>query len=347
MKKINTLLLFLLLTASVNTFAQKKTSSDYNTLEVSYVRLPLKPLDPSIKTYHSVVKVVGGDIRDEPAELAKDFLRIAGLERVTENQDLLVKVVLKGFQVNSKRVMSRGALVSGAVPGAGTQIQSLYPARLEIYDKAGKEILVEDVSGFSQIYSYETPTMSSPAAAEKDYDDNSKEYKRKAEQAISAIVFAKIKDKLEGFYVKAAVKRSFNVGFAEGKGHNFDDITTAKGKIISALTDFNMESFADANTKFDLAIGIYKKALSETNLTEDKARISKKVAAMIHYNVALCHTFKNEFADAEKAIDECITITKTIKSGGIFSTGDKTGEIAEPLRVFILEQKARFEKNKK
>ncbi len=328
----------------LNVSAQKKTSSDYSDATVTYSRLPLKPLDPSIKTYNSIVKVVGGDIREEPNDLAKEYLRIGGLEKSAENPDITFKVVLKGYEVESKKAVEKVGL-GNAITYAMT-IKSLYPMRLEVLDKSGKEIYTETISENSKSYDYVLPnTYPTASAAEKEYDNSPKEYKKNAEAKITTLLFNKVKELLESTYSVTPIKKVFKIGVASGKGHDFADITKAKTKMTTAFTAYNAENFAEADKNFVEAIEIYKKAVKETNLEDDKARVGRRVAAMLHYNLALCYTFTKDYKNADLSITQAGDIAKEIKVG-IFGSDDSKSNIAL-FAPFIEDQRKRQEATKK
>ena len=342
--KQNLILIISMLFTALSVSAQKKTSSDYIDATVTYSRLPLKPLDPSIKTYNSVVKVTGGDIREEPSDLAKEYLRIGGLEKTSENPDITFKVALKGYEVESKKAVEKVGLKN--VSSYVMVIKSLYPMRLEVLDKSGKEIYTETISENSKSYDYELPTAhATPNAAEKEYDNSPKEYKKNAEAKITVLLFNKVKELLESNYSVTPIKKVIKIGLASGKGHDFADITKAKAKMTAAFTAYNAENFVEADKNFAEAIEIYKKAIKETNLEDDKARVGRRVAAMLHYNIAVCYTFTKDYKNADLSITQAGDIAKEIKVG-IFGSDDSKSNIAR-FAPFIEDQRKRQEATKK
>ena len=328
----------------LNVSAQKKTSSDYTDATVTYSRLPLKPLDPSIKTYNSIVKVVGGDIREEPNDLAKEYLRIGGLEKTSENPDITFKITLKGYELESKKAVEKVGLRN--VSSYVMVLKSLYPMRLEVLDKSGKEIYTETISENSKSYDYELPTAhTTPGAAEKEYENSPKEYKKNAEAKITPLLFNKVKELLEGNYSVTSIKKVVKIGVASGKGHDFADITKAKTKVTAAFAAYNAENFAEADKNFAEAVEIYKKAVKEANLEDDKARVGRRVAAMLHYNLALCYTFMKDYKNADLSITQAGDIAKEIKVG-IFGSDDSKSNVAL-FAPFIEDQRKRQEAGKK
>lgn len=61
-----------------------------------------------------------------------------------------------------------------------------------------------------------------------------------------------------------------------------------------------------AKPKLTEAIGMWEKALSESNLSDNKARINDEVTAMCYYNIAEAYFWMNEFDQAEVYINKAI-----------------------------------------
>ncbi|HSH50527.1 MAG TPA: hypothetical protein VK982_02280, partial [Bacteroidales bacterium] len=102
MKRYFTILfLTLLILFNLNTYAQKTIM---NKIKVSYLQLPLQPLNRNIKTYKSVLNMDVGFENTNIDKLNNKYLKLHGYEKVNEGEDLLVKAEFGNFDFNKKLI---------------------------------------------------------------------------------------------------------------------------------------------------------------------------------------------------------------------------------------------------
>lgn len=345
MKLKSIILTTLLLSVTLALQAQRKPKSAYEATKWVYKRLPLKPLSSEIKTYHARVKVKDGDIRDEPQDLAEEYLVIPGLKKQKNQPDLNLLVTLKGFEVDGKKLKSKkkGSLSSASIIYY-YQFRCLYPMKLRITDKNGEEIYTKKLASADKIFSYDAKAFSSKSQAEEDYEENRRKYKRLAETQIKNQLFGKVKKLIESYYAKMDVNLQLQVGYAKGSKKRFDfaDLNKAKRTMQSAIRKLN--SSGDANEDFKSAIEIYQKALKESKPDEKRARVNRKVTAMLHYNMSLAYFLINDFKQAMTHVDQAIETANGI--GGLLTT-DYTKSYSLKLSELIEDKKARMGVNGK
>lgn len=91
------------------------------------------------------------------------------------------------------------------------------------------------------------------------------------------------------------------------KDHSYDDLTTA---YTTAKQGYDLiyqtRDRKNAHAKLNEAIGIWKKALTESNLSDNKARINDKITAMLFCNIAEAYMWMSNFDEAEQFINKAI-----------------------------------------
>lgn len=327
--------------------AQKKPKARYQASRWVYHRLPLKPLPANIKTYWSKVKVKDGDIRDEPQDLAENYLEIGGLKRTRETPDLLILVTLKGFEVEKKKLKWR---TKGSLANARKvyyyRYSCLYPMKIKITTKAGKEIYTRTLAGPDRVFSYDAKAFATEAQAEEDYSENRRKHKRLAEKSIRQKLFGGITEILKSNYAKTNLDVQLQAGFAKGSKKRFDfsDIDKAKTSLQQAIGKLNSDDVEEANADLKVVINICEKALTESKVDDKRARVNRKVTAMLHYNCGLAHFLMNNFKQAGKHLNKAKDIASKI--GGILSS-DATATYATRLSRLMADKKNRMQANSK
>lgn len=91
------------------------------------------------------------------------------------------------------------------------------------------------------------------------------------------------------------------------KDWSYDDLTQAyttakQGYELIYQTRDRKNGYAKLNE----AIGMWKQALTESNLNDNKARINDKVTALLYYNIAEAYMWMSNFDEAEQYINKAI-----------------------------------------
>lgn len=119
------------------------------------------------------------------------------------------------------------------------------------------------------------------------------------------------------------------------KEYNYDDLTTA---YTAAKQGYDLiyqsRDRKNAFAKLNEAIEIWKKALTESNVNDNKARINDKITAMIYCNLAEAYMWMGNFNEAE------LYVNKVTNSGEM-----KFKNTARQLQGTIADQRLRWKAN--
>ena len=84
------------------------------------------------------------------------------------------------------------------------------------------------------------------------------------------------------------------------KNHNYNDLIDAYTYVSSGYNLIkNNKNHSQAIPKIKRGVSVWEKALSESNLSDSKSRINKKVTALLYYNLAEAYMWMNDFDKAE------------------------------------------------
>lgn len=91
------------------------------------------------------------------------------------------------------------------------------------------------------------------------------------------------------------------------KDYNYDDLTQA---YTTAKQGYDLiyqtRDRKNGHAKLTEAINIWKKALTESNVNDNKARINDKITALIYYNIAEAYLWMSNFDESEQFINKAI-----------------------------------------
>ncbi|MEZ4922283.1 MAG: hypothetical protein R2780_03855 [Crocinitomicaceae bacterium] len=136
-----------------------------------------------------------------------------------------------------------------------------------------------------------------------------------------------------GFPVKSSTIEVFTI--KKHKKHTYDDLTNA---YTIASQGYQMiaqsKDRSKAKGKLNEAITIWKKALTESNVNDNDARINDKGTAMLQCNIAMAYIWLSEFDNAEMFINQALN-----------STVGKFKRVAEDYRGYLNERKIRWNTN--
>ncbi|CAG5078881.1 hypothetical protein [Parvicella tangerina] len=120
--------------------------------------------------------------------------------------------------------------------------------------------------------------------------------------SILATINNMINDKC-GFPTKSYATEIYTI--KKHKGHNYNDLIDAYTKAKSGYDLIYKDiSKSDAIAKLKKACAIWEKALAESDLNDNKARINDKVTALIYVNLAEAYMWMNEWSQADNYIQK-------------------------------------------
>jgi len=91
------------------------------------------------------------------------------------------------------------------------------------------------------------------------------------------------------------------------KDYNYDDLTNAYTLAKQGYDlIYQTRDRKNGQAKLTEAINVWKKALSESNVGDNKSRINEKVTALLYYNIAEAYMWMSNFDEAEQYINKAI-----------------------------------------
>lgn len=111
-----------------------------------------------------------------------------------------------------------------------------------------------------------------------------------------------------GFPTKSYATEVYTI--KKHKGQNYNDLIDAYTKAKSGYDLIYKDvSKSDAISKLKQACSIWEKALEESDMNDNKARINDKVTALIYVNLAEAYMWMNEWAQADNYIQKAKIIS--------------------------------------
>ncbi|MFZ5970932.1 MAG: hypothetical protein ACOYXA_05025 [Bacteroidota bacterium] len=258
----------------------------------TFYRLPLKKLNPDLKTWSLHIQDIGGGVSRQQYEYLDSQIKWPGFERVATQPDVLVELVVAPLSVTSKEVKD--------VPLETTQngnkvtvhqywYQITYSYLMKLRLSAGGQLIAEQDFG-SAAYGaeYYPQDRNSKLSLEKEWANDQyflpKQRAEKVEQIANAI-----RQWLFSHYGYGFASEEFNVGYVKDKDGRYADLSEAMARFREALLYAKgKEHYLDDQYKSlsDQSVAIWKAALQEAS-NEKKARINPKVTEMIWQNLVL------------------------------------------------------------
>jgi hypothetical protein len=279
---------------------------NYESRDLAFFRYPLKPLDPSAKTYSSSLQdLSSGETRQRDSSLIR-ALRIEGYERVRENGDVQLELIISPLAVTSKE--TKDIPLESESGGKKTVIHQYsyfitysFPAKLRITCK-GKLIADQDLPG-NYSTGYFPRDRTSLTNLQQEYDNDfyfldGLRQKRVEDRVIE------IRNYLASNYGKGIFFEIIDVGYVKDKKGLYDDVNKPYALILNAFEyAHKKQTYLDETYKSKLseAITQIEEVLKESS-DDKKARIDPKVTAMLQYNKALALWGLHEMNKAEEQL---------------------------------------------
>ncbi len=315
--KLTFYFLSVLLLYSNSIYSQKAEKHD---LRVTYIQLPLTPLPDGIKSY--TARIHPGEMSFKFIHLNKpiayvetgtsnnygsvekaeaDFLILPGYERLASNGDLKIDVYLKKLTARNK-IMKTG---TGQFAEDGKMLAKTYyyyefdysyyaafvitgSSNDTIYEKVFRnnvnklayygESSKDPREGFGSSYL-------SPQELEASFQER---FMMKQEVEWTQDALLEIKKYLFNYLGKPSVYADFDIISGKGK-LNYSDLDTAVVRMKKAFDEITIHrgDVATAEQYLKDAIAIWEKALTESDPSNNKARINDDITAGIQYNIAV------------------------------------------------------------
>jgi len=326
---------FLLLLAAGISFSQ---NIKFEAKDIYYYRYPMKPLDKSAKTYSYRLEDLGNDLTPWQRDSLASALHIPGFQRVRENGDVQLELVVSPLTVTKKEAMDKPIDVEkngkkSVMHQYWYDIMYTFPMKIRVVAK-GQVITEQDLEGFftAKYYPQDNSSLSSlQQEYERDYSFKDRLHYERTEQRQR-----EVREWLFSNYGYGLYGDRIEVGYVKDRKDEYSDLQKAFSLLYGA--------FAGADKKIDYlnddfkarvneAIGIWEAALKESG-EEKSARINRKVTAMIYYNLGLAYYGLNNFDKAEEWLQK---IGKEASSS--------TEHLTYTLKQVVADKRARFAAN--
>lgn len=321
-------------------------------LEITYLQLPLKPLSKDFKNYTAIIdsKVefprkktfsINKQGVGTQAEAEQDFLTLEGLERITADADVNIKLIIENLKViessinKSKDPYNQKTLYY-------TDIAYSLPATLKVIDKNNNVVIDEVISAPEQINAIRIGSDGSIGSSGMRYE-SLKALEEGIQDYFTTMALLKILSATSvetGDLAPKTVSRKYLFYSAEDKKQDYKDLSQAQQQALQALSMINSKSDpAQVKETFQKAITIWEKAIGEADVKNKKARINEKLYEMLHYNCALAYLLSDDFQQAKKYAE----VAKDYKPPVPFvRTKEDDENYTEPILEQIRDREARY-----
>lgn len=260
--------------------------------------------------------------------LAASYLKLEGFSNTGENP-VKITTIINGFEPSTPtyKTQPTGATVNGS-----PTMQSFY----ETTYKFPMAVKVE-VPGKGVVYNEQIAKFSQPTVAKVTPTGSFDQQKYLSELEEQAVVenLKFINEMLNDKYGFVKSNRKSIIYSVETKKVNYDDYA---GAFENAIIGYNMllNNKTEGTVKIQAAIAAWEKALTESNLSDKKARINANITLVTRLNLAEAYLWVDDYANAEMQLLKLNTLDPSRKQRAY----------AEELSKLVKDQKTRFDVNK-
>lgn len=288
----------------LSTFAQNINMESQRTTMFRYA---LHPLDKSLKTYSVSIQELGSFLEPNHKDtLLNKTLVIPGYEKVKAGGDIQVELIMNPLSITSKE--QKDEPITNEKDGKKTITHQYYyaiaynfPTRIRVLAK-GQVITEQDFPGYFTTEYYPS-NRNSLTILENEYNNDYHFRNVLLGKRIDERKY-QIRDWLFSNYGFGLTPRLIEVATVKDKKGEYPAISKGFSLLMTAFASTDKKTnYLDEEYKAKLkeAIALFEKELTE--FSEDrKARINEKVAAMLHYNIALAQYGLHELDEAESRL---------------------------------------------
>jgi hypothetical protein len=236
--------------------------------------------------------------------LASTYLFIDGLQKNAANA-INYTVTLQGFEATPAKIVtekktestksSSGAVTSQEVNYYHIEFTYRHPMSFRISNAINQEVYAAAPAEFTEFKTYKGPA--SKTAPSSDASALIKQMEDKCLQENLSAINHMVNDRIG--YEKT--NRASELFYVKSKNESHNDIMDA---FNAATLGFKMlgTNEAQATAKFNEAIGIWKKALEESDIENKKARIDKDATIAIYFNLLETYFAMRNITDADEIL---------------------------------------------
>jgi len=299
-------LLILFMFINLFSFAQK---SDLKSIKISYMQLPLQPLDENIKTYNSVLTMKVTSENADIDKLNNQYLKLSGYEKVEAQEDVLISANFGEFQINKELITKDVYNVNQGknVTGYYYKISCVYPVNLNIKSKDGKVIFEQTIEHNKKLLNFDFEKWTySTGELDSKYNTEKAELFNKLKNKCDKKTLSDIKKTLASNYSFLPVTKKLKIASGKGKKMDYSDLEKAFQHMEKAFEMISTESTPEnVNSELTKAIAIWEKALKESS-NNKKARINESITTMLYYNISIAYWWMLDFNKAKEYADKAL-----------------------------------------
>jgi hypothetical protein len=283
----------------------------------TYVRLPLKPLPASIKTYKLETLVPNFPANSYSfnrtsaiAQLNKS-LKLDGYESSTGAADLEMYVKVEPFYYSSPSMRSRTVeetrdKATIRVTYYWLELQYNLPVYFRMTNKIDNAAIFDSyVAGSREYATFRTPEFRTSGEASNYYESQKSGHLQKMIENSFNDAASWISDYVRNNHDFAQVAVKQEVLTARAKKEDYSDLDTAQAIALRAYALIKPDrnsGFADFAAAIQPALDTWVKVLQEADVNNKRARVDAKVANAIMHNLSDAYIWLNEFDKANEMI---------------------------------------------
>jgi hypothetical protein len=268
-----------------------------------------------------------------------DMIKLEGYQN-SPSDALNITITLKGFQMQQpalKTVDYKYSENNVAKIGKKYYYEILYRHPTNVKAEASGKILTDFPLDQSNQFRSASTSQYLNEQELKDYWEQNKEiFIEPLQDQIVKDNISAINQIINEKYGYLKKSREIEINVPKEKKISYDEYAQA---YIHAVAGYNNIINADNKAQYtaDLrtAIGIWEKALTESNLKDKKARINEKVTAITMLNLAEAYMWLDDYRSAEMYLNKMSTI----------NLAGRDKKMAAGIRYFMGTKKARYEAN--
>lgn len=295
---------YLLIVGVFSTVAQ---NINFEWQRTTMYRYPLHPLDKSLKTYSASIQELGSLLQDYHRDSLLDKgLVLPGYEKLKAGGDIQIELVISPLSITNKELKDQP--LTNEKDGVKTithqywyELKYSFPTKIRLTAR-GEVVTEQDFPGF-YTSDYYPRNRNSQAAIQQEYD-NDYHFRNKLLGEKIDERKKEIREWLFSNYGYGLTPRLIDIATIKDKKNEYPDVTKGFSLMMTAFASTDQKrDYLDVEFKQKLgeAISIYEVALQEFS-PEKKSRINDKVAAILHYNIALAQYGLHELDAAEQRL---------------------------------------------
>lgn len=331
-----TVLILFLAFIPMSLYAQK---AKHRSIGFKYYHLPSEPLLGAAKSFSITVSNTSTKVKVGNGRINK-YLVLDGFERVEpQKADVLMQFsiydVHTNASINSKEVEVKEDDKKVKKTKYFYHVSSETLAKFEMKYKTGQAIKLMSFNGSKYLFEAESGLFNTKKEAQDAFNKNKKALLQNADDSGLEKVLTDIRAFVFDHYAYQYSTVYESIATGKGKKHDYSDLDLALELYRNAAAEYGLKGVSSEFIRIsNECIDIWKKAISEYDAGNKKARISRKNIDALYMNISIAYMYMTEFDTAIQAMEAALSVGK--------SDGYEKAQIRK-----IKERKKRYELNEK